>query len=163
VNSLGIPDDYPGTRGLDPQPEATELVSIGATPDGREVQLSPEAAKAWARMRDSARKSGIEILVLSGFRSVERQRALIEAKLSTGQDIGEILKTVAAPGFSEHHTGRALDVAVPEHPTLTEAFADTPAFNWLNRNAGAFGFSLSYPKDNPHGFVYEPWHWLFKG
>ena len=163
MNALGIPEDYAGARGLAPQPEATDLVTIGATPEGRDIQLAPEAARAWARMRDAASKSGIEIIALSGFRSVERQRTLIEAKLSAGQEIEEVLRTVAAPGFSEHHTGRAVDVAAAGQPTLTEAFAETPAFEWLSRNAGSFGFRMSYPRGNPQGFIYEPWHWFFKG
>jgi D-alanyl-D-alanine carboxypeptidase len=148
-------------RGLAPQPEAAELVPIGTTPDGRDIQLSPGAAQAWIRMRDAASRSGIAIVVLSGFRGVERQKALIEAKLSTGQAIDEILKTVAAPGYSEHHTGRAVDIAVPEQPTLTEAFAETAAYQWLVSNGPTYGFSLSYPKGNPHGMSFEPWHWLF--
>lgn len=163
MKPLGIPDGYAAARCLAQQPEATELVTIGATPDGRDIRLSPGAAGAWAVMRDAASKSGIEIVVLSGFRSVARQRALIDAKLASGQPIEEILRTVAPPGFSEHHTGRALDVAVPGQPALTEAFAETPAFEWLSRNAGAFGFRMSYPKDNPQGFIFEPWHWFFEG
>ena len=39
----------------------------------------------------------------------------------------------------------------------------TPAFAWLAANAGAHGFHMSYPRDNPHGIVYEPWHWRFDG
>jgi D-alanyl-D-alanine carboxypeptidase len=156
VSTLGIPAEYAATRGLAPQPEAAQLVSIGTTPDGRDIQLSPDAAKAWARMRDAASKSGIAIVVLSGFRSVVRQTALIEAKLSTGQAIEEILRTVAAPGYSEHHSGRAIDIAVPDQPTLTQAFAETAAFKWLTLNAQAFGFRMSYPKENPDGMTYEP-------
>ena len=28
--------------------------------------------------------------------------------------------------------------------------------------AGAFGFSMTYPRDNPWGIIYEPWHWSLK-
>ena len=157
-----MPADYGRKRGLPPQAEATELVSIGTTPDGRDLRLSPEAAQAWVRMRDAASSAGIAIVALSGFRSVERQEAIIAAKVAAGQSMDEILGTVAAPGYSEHHTGRAVDVAVPERPALTEAFAETEAFAWLSSRAHEYGFSLSYPRGNAHGIVFEPWHWCFR-
>ena len=163
MSTLAIPDDYAARRGLVPQREATELVLVGRTPDGREVQLTPGAARAWNLMCQEAAADGIALVALSGFRSIERQRALIEAKLSTGQGMEDILTTVAAPGYSEHHTGCAVDVAVPDRPTLTEAFAGTPAFRWLEANAGRFGCRLSYPQHNAQGFVFEPWHWYFQG
>ena len=44
-----------------------------------------------------------------------------------------------------------------------EAFEGTGAFDWLQRHAARYGFRLSYPRGNPHGIVYEPWHWRFAG
>ena len=44
---------------------------------------------------------------------------------------------------------------------LEESFAETKAYAWLDRHAASFGFTLSYPRDNPHGFIYEPWHWCW--
>jgi D-alanyl-D-alanine carboxypeptidase len=112
-------------------------------------------------MRETASKAGVALLAVSGFRSIERQAEIIRAKLSSGQKIEDILRLVAAPGYSEHHTGRAIDIGTPGEEPLTEAFADTPAFRWLAENAGHFGFRLSYPKGNAHGIAYEPWHWCF--
>ena len=68
----------------------------------------------------------------------------------------------AAPGHSEHHTGRAVDIATPGSRPLTEEFEDTDAFRWLTSRAVEFGFSLTYPRDNPWGIAYEPWHWSLK-
>ena len=65
------------------------------------------------------------------------------------------------PGWSEHHSGRALDISAPGEPAAEESFEATPAFAWLTTNAGAHGFTMSYPRDNPHGIVHEPWHWRF--
>jgi D-alanyl-D-alanine carboxypeptidase len=161
VITLGIPADYGQSRGLQIQAEATELVPVASHPDGRNIQLAPSAARAWNRMRDGALHSGVTLIAVSGFRSVERQAAIINAKLLEGEALADILKAVAAPGYSEHHTGRAVDIAVPEQPRLTEAFAKTRAFHWLEEYAGAYAFRLSYPKDNPQGFIYEPWHWCF--
>jgi len=160
VSDLGIPGDYGAKRRLPPQVEATELVSAVAGSDGREIRLAPETARAWKRMRDAASGEGIILLAISGFRSVERQTEIIQGKLNAGETIEAILQVMAAPGHSEHHTGRAIDVGVPDEPPLTEAFALTPAFRWLGGRAHGFGFKLSYPKGNFQGLVYEPWHWF---
>ena len=162
ARALGIPADYAATRGLARQREARRLVSVGPAPDdGRPVRLAPRAAAAWRRMRDAAARAGIVLLPLSGFRSVARQTEIIRAKVARGQAIDSILRLVAAPGFSEHHTGRALDIGSPEHLELDEHFARTAAYRWLRRRAGGFGFRLSYPRGNPHGIGYEPWHWCW--
>ena len=57
--------------------------------------------------------------------------------------------------------GTALDIGTPDEPPAEESFERTPAFAWLQANAGGYGFVMSYPRDNPHGIVYEPWHWRF--
>jgi D-alanyl-D-alanine carboxypeptidase len=161
VSDLGIPADYGARRGLPLQPEATDLVDAGRSPEGRDIQLEPRAAEAWGRMRRAAAAAGITIAAFSGFRSIARQEEIIRRKLAAGECIEAILAVVAAPGYSEHHTGRAVDIGVPGERPLTEDFAATPAFVWLSTHAGTFGFTLSYPKGNPNGIAYEPWHWCF--
>src|SRR5690606_41627176 len=74
-----------------------------------------------------------------------------------------ILEVNAAPGWSEHHSGRAVDISAPGEPPAEESFEATPAFAWLRANAAGLGFTMSYPRDNPHGIVYEPWHWRYDG
>jgi D-alanyl-D-alanine carboxypeptidase len=162
VSDLGIPADYAVKRRLTLQAEATDLVGVVSGTDGRDIRLAPEAAAAWKRMRDAASGEGKVLVALSGFRSIERQAEIIQAKLLAGDSIDAILKVVAAPGFSEHHTGRAVDIGVPGETPLTEDFALTPAFRWLVGHAHDFGFKMSYPKGNVHGIAYEPWHWCFR-
>ncbi|MSU50464.1 MAG: D-alanyl-D-alanine carboxypeptidase family protein [Opitutus sp.] len=162
-DALGIPANYGALRRLKRQREATRLVSIGrADDDGRILRATPRAAAAWQRMRTAAARDGVVLLPLSAFRSVARQTRIIRAKLDAGQRIADILRLVAAPGYSEHHTGRAIDIGSPEHIELDEDFARTAAFRWLRRHAGEFGFHLSYPRGNPHGIAYEPWHWCLE-
>jgi len=160
--SLGIPQDYGRKRGLVLQSEAGELVSVGENPDGKDVRLTPAAAGAWVDMRDGAFEAGITLVPISGFRSVARQTEIIRAKLEAGLAIDDILMAVAAPGYSEHHTGRAIDIGAPGEPPLTELFAETPAFSWLEAHAPDYGFTLSFARDNPYGIAYEPWHWCFR-
>ncbi|HVU35368.1 MAG TPA: D-alanyl-D-alanine carboxypeptidase family protein [Opitutaceae bacterium] len=158
---LGIPPDYPQTRNLARQRQPARLVGIGRNPDGRPVRLTPAAATAWRRMAAAAAGAGLQLLPISGFRSVRYQIAIIRRRLQRGEPIDQTLRLIAAPGFSEHHSGRALDIGSPGHVELQENFARTATYRWLAANAGQFGFRLSYPRNNRSGFAFEPWHWCW--
>lgn len=159
---LGIPADYGAAGGPPRFEEADELVEVGQNLVGRMQRLAPEAAKQWQRMVAAADQVGIQLLIVSGFRGIEYQAGLIRKKLEAGQLIEDILTVNAAPGHSEHHTGMAVDIATPGSRPLTEEFEDTNAFRWLQSRAIEFGFSMTYPRDNPWGILYEPWHWSLK-
>lgn len=160
---LGIPDDY-GLDGRRPlYDEAIDLVDVGPNLVGRMQSLAPETANKWAEMVDAAAADGVALLIVSGFRGIDYQARLIRKKINAGQVVSDILTVNAAPGFSEHHTGRAVDIATPGSRPLTEEFEDSDAFRWLVRNAANYGFSMTYPRDNASGFIYEPWHWAQKG
>jgi D-alanyl-D-alanine carboxypeptidase len=160
---LGISASYGVERRLTPFFEAAEdhLVEVGISEEGRPIRLTRPAAESWGLMRRAAMRSDVELVALSGFRSIARQTEIFRGKLAAGQNVSEILRFVAAPGFSEHHTGRALDLGTTEYTELDEEFAETVAFHWLEQHASNFGFTLSYPRDNPHGIAYEPWHWCW--
>ncbi len=156
---LGIPANY-GQDGTRPVfEEATDLVEVGPNLVGRMQRLTPATARSWADMQAAAVADGVLLLIVSGFRSIDYQARLIRKKLNAGQLVSDILKVNAAPGYSEHHTGRAVDIASPGSRPLTEEFEASQAFQWLLRHAAHYGFSMSYPRDNPGGFIYEPWHW----
>ena len=156
---LGIPEDY-GQDGRKPAfEEAVDLVDVGPNLVGRMQRLTLETARKWAEMVDAAAADGVTLLIVSGFRGIDYQASLIRKKLNAGQVVSDILRVNAAPGFSEHHTGRAVDIATPGCRPLTEEFEDSDAFRWLLENAARYGFSMSYPRENPFGFIYEPWHW----
>ena len=146
-------------RGLRQYPEATtlEVAEIGS--DGREHLLTPAAANAWRELKGEATRAGENLFIVSAFRSVERQIEIIRRKLNAGQAIEDILCVSAFPGFSEHHTGRAVDLSTPGPRPLETEFEATSAFRWLVANAARFGFVLSYPQGNAEGYQYEPWHW----
>ncbi|MCU0752260.1 MAG: D-alanyl-D-alanine carboxypeptidase family protein [Akkermansiaceae bacterium] len=151
------PEDY-GSR-VPLVAEASDLVSIGPDHLTREAYLTPAAARAWADMRDAALADGIELIPISAFRSIARQEELLAAKLAKGMTLEQALEYSAYPGHSEHHSGNAIDIGTPSARHLEEEFETTPAFYWLTTNARRFGFFMSYPRDNPHGIAYEPWHW----
>ena len=162
LEQLGVSEERLTARKLPIIAEASRLAPVGVGTDGRDKVLAPPAAKAWLAMRAQARSDGVELLLVSGFRSLEFQVALIRSKLQRGMKIDEILRVNAPPGYSEHHSGRAVDIGSPNCPPLEDAFDRTEAFTWLGKNARRFGFSMSYPKDNRQGYAYEPWHWCFR-
>lgn len=156
---LGIPADYGTDPALRCYAEATELVDVGPNIVGRMQRLAPATADAWRAMQSAAAQDDVELVLVSGFRSAIYQADLIRAKLKAGQEIDAILKVNVAPGYSQHHTGNAVDIATPGSKPLLEEFEDSPAFAWLRDNAIQYGFTLSYPRDNGEGISYEPWHW----
>jgi len=158
---FGISQVSLASRGLCRYAEATDLELVQVDADGREHFLIPQAAAAWRNMKAAASSDGIELLVISAFRSIARQTAIIQRKLDAGLGIAEILEASAPPGYSEHHTGRAVDIAMPSGPVLETAFETSAAYAWLRDNANGFGFFLSYPENNNCGYQYEPWHWCF--
>ncbi len=159
---LGIPDEY-GENPLRPLiEEATVLTPIGPNIVGREQSLTPETAVAWRNLVAAAAIENISLLIVSGFRSIAYQTELFKRKLAVGQKIEDILRINVAPGYSHHHTGRAVDIATPDFRPLTEEFENSPAFGWLQVNAGEFGFTMPYDRDNRWGIAYEPWHWFLK-
>lgn len=159
-----LPPLPPGYEGLMPRhAEPPLLHSVGKDTSGRDASLTPEAAQAWESMKECARTEGIALVLVSSFRSVERQRAIVLGKVEAGAPLAEILKVSAYPGFSEHHSGRAVDLGAPGCEDLTEQFEGTREFAWLLVNARRFGFALTYPRGNPFGIAYEPWHWCFDG
>jgi D-alanyl-D-alanine carboxypeptidase len=159
--ALGVPRDYGRIRKLRAQREPAHLVLIGTDIHGRVQWLQPRAARALAGMREAAAHEGIELQIVSAFRSIEYQLGIIERKRARGLGMDEILRVSAAPGYSEHHSGRCVDFTTPGFEALEEAFECSPAFAWLRRNAARYGFTLSYPRGNAHGIAYEPWHWTW--
>ena len=157
----GIASDYGASRGLTRVREPQWLVSIGLDHAKREAWLVPAAARAFAQMRAAAQADGVALEIVSAFRSAHYQARIVAAKLERGQSLAQILKVNAAPGYSEHLSGRALDLGTPGCAPAQTQFEHTDAFAWLCAHAGKHGFRLSYPRGNPHGIDYEPWHWYW--
>lgn len=161
--ALDLDEEAYGARtGLALVPEPARLRLAGFDRYRRPLWLAAPAAVAWRAMQAGALRDGIVLEAISGYRSHDYQLGIFERKLARGQSVADILAVNAAPGYSEHHSGRALDIGTPGEPPAEESFEATDAFAWLRDTAGAYGFAMSYPRDNPHGIVYEPWHWCFE-
>lgn len=161
LEQLGLDESYGEEAGLALVPEPAALAFAGFDRYRRPLWLTARAARAWDAMRRAAGADGVVLEAISGYRSHDYQLGIFERKLARGLDVRRILAVNAAPGYSEHHGGNALDIGTPGKAPAEESFELTPAFAWLARHAGDSGFAMSYPRGNPHGIVYEPWHWRY--
>jgi D-alanyl-D-alanine carboxypeptidase len=159
--SLQISLDVISARSLVLHPQATDLVVAETDELGREHFLVPGAANAWRSMKTAASTDGVVIRIASAFRTIDRQAEIVRAKLQKGLSLESILCVSAPPGYSEHHSGRAIDVTSDGARALEQEFEQTAAFAWLSSNARRFGYFLSFPTNNRFGYAYEPWHWCF--
>jgi len=160
LHELGLDEqEYARDTGLELVPEPSTLAFAGFDRYRRPLWLRGEPAQAWCAMRAAALREVRVLEAISGYRSHDYQLGIFRRKRARGQTVAEILRVNAAPGFSEHHGGRVLDISTPGEPAAEESFEGTPAFAWLQARAGDFGFEMSYPRGNPHGIDYEPWHW----
>jgi len=141
-----------------------EVVAIAL--DGHEIKLRAAAAIKYKQMVADANADGVALLAISGFRSKEEQRQLFfEISRQRNQTPSERAKVSAPAGYSEHHTGYAIDISDRNSPNtiLSPSFDQTAAFRWLEQNASKYSFELSFPQNNTQGVMYEPWHWRFVG
>ncbi|MEG4215543.1 D-alanyl-D-alanine carboxypeptidase family protein [Microcoleus sp. Pol14C6] len=148
-----------------PYPEAPAKDLVGVTSDGS-VKLRTSAAAKYQEMANAAAASGIYFAPISGFRSLEdQQHVFFDVKAERRQNASKRAEVSAPPGYSEHHTGYAIDIGDGSAPdtNLSPSFENTQAFKWLEANAVAFSFEMSFPKNNRQGVSYEPWHWRFVG
>ena len=109
---------------------------------------------------EEAKKDGIDIRVLSGYRSFTEQETLkntYSIQYGTGAN-----QFSADQGYSEHQLGTTVDFTTATIGQNTALFKGSDAHNWLMENASKYGFIMSYPENNEY-YVYEPWHWRFVG
>ncbi len=161
LQALGVEQNYGHQHGLTLIAEPTRLQLAGFDRYRRPLWMLPAAALVWQRMRAASARDGVVLQAISGFRSIHYQRGIFEHKLARGLSIEAILRVNAAPGYSEHHSGRAIDISCQGEPAAEPSFELTPAFAWLTQFAGEFGFVMSYPRNNRHGVMFEPWHWCW--
>lgn len=127
--------------------------------------MQPEAACALEALVAAAQKDNCHIVGISGYRSVSRQQEIFFQSLYT-KGVAHTRSYIALPGYSEHHTGLAMDVSSPQcNYELEVCFEQTKEFKWLREHSACFGFILRYPKnkENITGYHYEPWHYRYVG
>jgi len=129
------------------------------------IEVHIDMHNSLLKMRDEAKKDGIYLVFLSGYRSINLQNEIFYSLKSVrNQEAAERARVSAPPGYSEHSTGFAIDIgdATQRETDFETEFENTDAFKWLKKNAAKFHFKLSFPKDNKY-IDYEPWHWRYEG
>lgn len=124
--------------------------------------LAKPAARAFTKLQRAVRMAGLQLDVVSGYRSYGAQSALYNSRLAS-MGRAWTAKYVAKPGTSEHQTGLAVDLRSPSGRGTS--FDDTREWRWLRRHAQDYGFVLRYPqgKTKITGIGFEPWHWRYVG
>ena len=129
------------------------------------IEVHIDMRDSLLNMREEAKKDGIYLVFLSGYRSINLQNDIFYSlKSIRNQDAAERARVSAPPEYSEHSTGFAIDIgdATQRETDFETDFENTDAFRWLIKNAAKFHFKLSFNKDNKY-IDYEPWHWRYEG
>ena len=129
------------------------------------IEVHIDMRDSLLNMREEAKKDGIYLVFLSGFRSINLQNDIFYSlKSFRNQEAAERARVSAPPGYSEHSTGFAIDIgdATQRETDFETEFENTDAFRWLKKNAAKFHFKLSFNKNNKY-IDYEPWHWRYEG
>ena len=128
--------------------------------ESRTHQLHSKVIPYFNDMLKDAKADGIDLWVVSSYRSFETQAQLKGAyTVSYGSGANAFS---ADQGYSEHQLGTTVDFTTKGLGGGLDGFASTPAYTWLQANAHKYGFVLSYPEANSY-YVFEPWHWRFVG
>ena len=142
--------------------------------------LLPEAYLKFKQMQNDAKKEGVEIEIVSGYRSYQKQKDIWNNKYNKNfengilgiKNINRIIQYSTLPGTSRHHWGTEIDIIdkrfIPKGDLLIEKnYAEngiySQLFSWMRKNSKKYGFYLVYD-DSPKrkGFKFEPWHYSYK-
>lgn len=148
------------------EPNRMMIVASYATEKYQRFEfLDPEAGKALIKLIYTARDEGVWIIPVSGFRTIEQQQKLFQDQIKRRGSVEAAAKVSAPAGYSEHHTGFAIDLADGRFPKqdVTYKFENTDAYRWLTVHAKEFGFEMSFTPNNAQGVSFEPWHWRYVG
>ncbi len=113
---------------------------------------------------------GVQIELDSTYRSPEEQQEIWDEWLADpelGPEYCE--KYLAKVGYSEHHTGLAIDIFIMKDGQQIrdndDMIADVEDFAKIHQHLAKFGFILRFPpgKETITGYNYEPWHFRFVG
>ena len=137
-------------------------------------ELEAVAAQHCREMIEAAKKDGIELKVLSAYRTVAYQQDLFDRNIKSRMDNDgmsydeayyDVSINIAPPGGSEHNAGLAVDIIETDHWDTYEEFEDTEEFAWLIDHCAEYGFILRYlkGKEGITGYIYEPWHYRYVG
>lgn len=142
-------------------------------------RMDARVAASFNELLQGAAAAGVNIDVVSAYRSVSDQTAVFNEKFERMKRQGktdeeaerETMTNMTRPGYSEHHTGLAVDVVdeawLASDPdwTLDERYGTTKGGSWLAEHVADYGFVIRYPADKTAitKITYEPWHLRYVG
>jgi len=140
-------------------PDALTEIPEDYTVNKNKIYLRKIVLNDLDEMIKTAKQENINLSILSGYRSFEKQKDIYENWIKTLGEL-EANRVSAFPGASQHQLGTTIDFN-----SLDFSFAETKEGKWLLNNSYKFGFILSYPKDMEEitGYRYEPWHFRYIG
>ncbi len=133
-------------------------VPVQYTLNKSSVYVLAEAQPHLVALLSKAEEDGVEIRVVSGYRSEDYQRDIFKRMIDKGRSFDDIVRYVAPPGYSRHMLGTAVDF----YPSNWR-FAATPQYTWLRENAHLFSFEETYSQYNQFKMPWESWHWSYTG
>lgn len=149
---------------LDPSYVPQDLVDVAVESENIQ-QLVKEAADALVRMFADAQADGIDLILVSGYRSYETEVQVHRSYVDLyGEEYASHLD--CQPGRSEHQLGLAVDLGCLDGTCrLDQCFSNTTASTWLVNNAWQYGWILRYPegKEDITGIMYSPWNYRYVG
>ena len=155
-----LPDDW----------EETVELADAKDFEGGTIQVEKEALEQFNKLKEDLHKEGVEIVLDSAYRSVKRQQDLWDEWSADPEKGPEYVKKyVAVPGYSEHHTGLAIDIAIEKDGKVIydndEMIAEKEIFAKIHSKLADYGFILRYleGREDSTGYTYEPWHFRYVG
>ena len=125
-------------------------------------EATPETQAAYKELVKDLEKEGMKIYIVSAYRSISYQESLYNHYLKTDSK-QEVDTYSSRPGYSEHHTGRALDISQVQGNL--DAFEGSDEAEWVYENAYKYGFIVRYREEQMDvtGYIFEPWHITYVG
>lgn len=166
------PDDWKYVLVNERMPLSRDFVpQVEKTYDGQSVDRRIRASLE--QMIDDAKEDGMQLMICSSYRDIKKQDSLVDKSIAKWMKKGmgyteafyKTKEQIALTGYSEHHTGLAVDIVGKSHQSLDAAQADTKEAKWLNEHAYEYGFVLRYPADKEKETMisFESWHYRYVG
>lgn len=123
---------------------------------------TPATAEAYHDMTEKMKELGMTIYVVSSYRDIAYQKNLYNGYLRTDSK-EEVDSYSSRPGFSEHHTGRALDISNVYNNL--NVFEGSKEAEWIYEHCHEYGFIVRYKEGQTDvtGYIFEPWHIVYVG
>ena len=179
--SVGLISLSSWSKNIKKEKYSTELLlGMGKLPlYSNSIPLAIEAGKAFEKMQNQAKKEGIILEIVSGYRSYARQKSIWNRKYKSNEALGfspennihKIIEYSTLPGTSRHHWGTDMDIVDGSKSKdgdvlIAEKFHGKGPYvklrKWMEQYAESYGFYLPYTQTtNRKGFYYEPWHYSY--